>query len=346
MINKVFQNEYVKLNPQQKKAVDTTEGPVMVIAGPGTGKTQILAMRIANILKSTQVNPSNILALTFTNSGVYQMKKRLLEIIGIESYKIHIHTFHSFSNEIIKSYPEIFANINEINQLTDLEQAQIVRKIIDSSNLKILKPLKAPYLYAKSIIKSIGELKQEGISPNNFDQVISKEVKSLKNNSDHVHEKGVSKGKVKVKYIEEKHRLNKNCELAKIYTKYQKELETSSKYDYADMILFVLNAFKDNGELLSIYQEKFQYILVDEFQDTNSAQNEIIKVLLSFHNRPNIFVVGDDEQSIFRFQGASLENILFFSNTYPDTEIIILKNNYRIVQKILDLSWRIFSRKN
>jgi len=338
MTNKIFEREYRRLNLKQHEAVDAIEGPVMVIAGPGTGKTQILAMRIANILKLTQVNPSNILALTFTNSGVYQMKKRLLEIIGLESYNVHVHTFHSFCNEVINSYPERFAITKEINQLTDLEQILLVHDILDKSDLNYLKRLKAPYLYDKTIIQTIGELKQEGISPQEFQKIIKDELKKWEKIPDLYHEKGVNKGKVKAKYQEQKEQLYKNQELGYLYEKYQEELATTGKYDYADMILLVIKAFREDLEILSIYQEKFQYILVDEYQDTNSAQNEIIKILGSFYDKPNIFVVGDDEQSIFRFQGASLENILFFSNNYPDTKIIVLEHNYRSTQRILDSS--------
>lgn len=309
---KKFQLEYRKLNPKQKEAVDTIEGPVMVIAGPGTGKTQILALRIANILQIAQVNPSNILALTFTNSGAYQMKKRLLEIIGPPSYNVHIHTFHSFCNEVIGTFPEKFIIAKEINQLSDLEQITIIHQILDNGDFEYLKPLKSPYYYDKSIRKAIGDLKQENISPENFSKALKKE----KDGKD----------------------LSKNLELFKIYQAYQQRLNQLGQYDYADMILFVLEAFKSDPEVLNFYQEKFQYILIDEYQDTNSAQNEIAETLASSSAQPNIFVVGDDEQSIFRFQGASIENILFFTQKYPEAKIVVLKENYRSTQKILDTS--------
>ncbi len=314
MISKKFQIEYTKLNKEQKEAVDTIEGPVMVIAGPGTGKTQILAMRIANILIKTQVNPSNILALTFTNSGVYAMRKRLLDIVGQASYAVHIHTFHSFCNDIIKTFPEKFLFAQKINQLTDLEQIKLIQKIIDKKELETLKPLKAPYYYQNDILKAINDLKQEGIEPEEFKDLLKKE----KNDK-------------------------KNIELSEIYASYQKNLEKEGLYDYSDMILFVRDALKKDKELLSYYQEKFQYILIDEYQDTNSAQNEIANILGSFDPNPNIFVVGDDEQSIFRFQGASLENILNFKETYPQAKLIILDKNYRSGQKILDASKALIS---
>ncbi len=338
MNNQTFQTEYNRLNQQQKLAVDTIEGPVMVIAGPGTGKTQILAMRIANILQKTQVNPSNILCLTFTNSGVQAMKQRLLKIIGAASYQIHVHTFHSFCNEIISLFPEKFLTAKKINQLTDLDQIFIIQTILSEGKYKLLKPFKAPFYYQGSVMKSIGDLKQENISPEKFKYLIEHELEKYNQIEDLYHEKGAHKGKVKAKYQQLETSLQRNLELAAIYTKYDEVLQSEGKYDYSDMILFVINAFETDDEILATYQEKYQYILVDEYQDTNSAQNKIVEVLGSFYDEPNVFVVGDDEQSIFRFQGASLENILFFKDTYKSAKTVVLENNYRSTQQILDLS--------
>lgn len=338
MDDQEFTKYYKKLNEKQLEAVNAIEGPVMVVAGPGTGKTQILAMRIANILQKTQVNPSNILCLTFTNSGVQAMKQRLLEIIGTASYQIHIHTFHSFCNEVISSYPERFLTAKKINQLSDLEQIFSIQKILTENYYKYLKPFKSPFHYQGAIVQAIGNLKQENITPEKFKEIILTELNNYSKIEDLRHEKGVHQGKTKAKYIKLENDLLKNKELADIYSKYQNDLEMEGKYDYSDMILFVLNAFKNDSEILSTYQERYQYILVDEYQDTNSAQNEIVELLGSFYENPNIFVVGDDEQSVFRFQGASLENILFFKELYPNTKMIVLENNYRSIQKILDTS--------
>jgi DNA helicase-2/ATP-dependent DNA helicase PcrA len=187
-----FQIEYQRLNQVQKEAVSAIEGPVMVIAGPGTGKTQIIALRIANILQKTQINPSNILALTFTESGAITMKKRLADIIGVTAYFVPIFTFHAFCNQIIKDYPDKFIelrhsssdengewNLNELQVLSDIERFQIFENLIDNLPLKILRPIKAPYHYLKEIIKNIQNLKKEGITVSNFENILNKEKLSL-----------------------------------------------------------------------------------------------------------------------------------------------------------------------
>lgn len=331
-----FDKEYAKLNAAQKEAVDEIEGPVMVLAGPGTGKTQIMALRIANILKQTQINPTNILALTFTESGVFAIKDRLLQIIGPAGYQVHIHTFHSFCNEVILTFPEKFLFAKKLNQLTDLEQILLLQQIIKNTKLTLLKPFKSPFHYQAAVIDSINKLKQEGIDPAYFAKIVKKQLADLTQNPDCYHQKGRFRGKMKSQCLSLKIQLEKNGELSKVYQKYQAKLQEAGQYDYADMILLVLTAFRQDSELLSFYQEKFQYILVDEYQDTNSAQNEIIRILASFYDNPNVFVVGDDEQSIFRFQGAALENILYFQKLYPTAKTVILKHNYRSGQKILD----------
>ncbi len=338
MITKKFLKEFSLLNKAQRQAVEAIEGPVIVIAGPGTGKTQILAMRIANILRETQIDAGNILALTFTNSGVWAMKKRLLEIIGPASYKVHVHTFHSFCNEVIQTFPEKFLFNKKLEQINELEQILNIRQIIDETNFTKIKTLKAPYYYQNAILSSIHNLKQENITPQNFAKIVQKELKAFDTIDDLYHDHGPNKDKMKAKYIDQKEQLLKNIELAEAYKKYEVLLKKNGQYDYADMILFVLKSLKHDEELLNYYQEKFQYFLVDEYQDTNNAQNELIQNLVSFYDEPNLFVVGDDEQSIYRFQGAALENILEFIDLYPNAQKIILDQNYRSGQKILDAS--------
>ncbi len=342
---KTFENEYNRLNTAQKRAVDTIEGPVMVIAGPGTGKTQILTLRIANILKRTQASPENILALTFTESGVSGMRKRLAELIGSEAYQVTITTFHSFANDIIKKYPEYFPNIIGSDAITEVEQITILQDIIENTKLELLKPYGDVFLYVKDISHAIKSLKREGMSPEEFTLVVNEEIKQFEQIEDLVHEKGVHKGKMKGKYVTYKKQIDKNKELASVYVLYQESLREKRGYDFEDMIVEVLRALRKEAELLLILQEQYQYILVDEHQDTNNAQNKILALLLNFHDNPNIFVVGDEKQAVYRFQGASLENFYYFTHLYPAAEVVNLSENYRSTQRILDSAHSIIPKE-
>lgn len=368
-----FQTLYAQLNPQQKEAVDNIEGPLMVLAGPGTGKTQIIAMRIANILRQTQMEPHNILCLTFTESGVVAMRKRLLQIIGTAAYHVRIHTFHSFCNEVIREHPEEFLFSRELEALTDIERLQLFQKLIDElSGTSPLKPFGAPYFYLNSLISAIQDLKRENINPQELSQKLELSKNFLKEHEatfeefistharqiteEHIqalpnfpikeaYSPTDSKARTKFKndtkkwWNSLKSQLPKQQELAEIYQNYQAKLKAKGRYDYEDMVLFVVQKFQENPSLLAHYQEQFQYILVDEYQDTNGAQNEVVRLLASFYQNPNLFVVGDDKQSIYRFQGASLENILYFHELYKkDLKLVSLKENYRSTQNILDAS--------
>ena len=343
ILDKNFEEEYSKLNLEQKEAVDSIEGPVMVIAGPGTGKTHLLSMRIANILNKTDTPPEGILALTFTESGVTSMRKNLVRIIGSDAYSINIATFHGFSNDIIKNYPDEFPDIIGSNNITDVEQINIIRSIIDSSSLKILKPFGDNYFYVRTIISSINELKRQGLLPEQFKELATKEERAFSEIEDLYYEKGAYKGKMKGKYLKKKKYIDRNKELAQVYTKYHNKLQELHFYDYGDMIMQVMIALEKNKKLLLILQEQYLYILVDEHQDTNSAQNKILELLANYYETPNLFIVGDEKQAIFRFQGASKENFLYFKNLYKDVKIINLKSNYRSTQTILNVAENIIS---
>lgn len=385
----LFQSLFAGLNPEQQLAVTSTEGPVLVIAGPGTGKTQILAMRIANILQSAdlQMNPSNILCMTFTESGVTAMRERLLNIIGTAAYQVRVHTFHSFCNEVIQAHPEVFMSRSA---LSDIEKVELFNQLIDELDASSpLKPFGDPYTYRRDIMSLVREMKQEYISVNdlleasseldvfineaatvleNFTNIdlrrkpkpelseMEKPLEELASLCARLGESGriyyqhiygiyaraekIIELRDEVKDFAEGARKNspRLKDLAHIYQRYGEELASRKLYDYEDMILRVIAEFSSRPDLLAEYQEQFQYILVDEYQDTNGAQNQIIKLLAShYQENPNLFVVGDDDQSIYRFQGASVENIFDFKSRYKAalTEIV-LKNNYRSQQGILD----------
>lgn len=338
MITEQFENAINRLNNAQRKAVDSIEGAVMVIAGPGTGKTQILTLRIANILLKTNINPENILALTFTESGVYAMRKRLVEIIGTPGYRVEINTFHGFCNQIIKDNPEDFPQFIASDSADELELIQILENIIETQKFIILKPFGDPFYYVKHALWAIGELKKEGVTVERFEEVLNIEEEEFAKIDDLYYEKGAYIGKMKGKYQVRRRNLDKNKELLIIYREYQKAMHEHKLYDYSDMLLEVIKAFENNPQLLLRIQEKFQYFLVDEHQDTNTAQNKIIELICSFFPNPNLFVVGDEKQSIYRFQGASLENFLYFKKLYPDALLINLSDNYRSCQTILDAS--------
>ncbi len=339
MIN--FEAELKKLNSEQKLAVDTIQGPVLVVAGPGTGKTQMLALRIANILRTTDTKPSNILCLTFTESGVWAMRERLFRIIGTDAYFVRIHTFHSFCNEIIQTFPEKFAFARELNQLDDLTKLKIFREILDDlaqksdgkEKLKLV-PFSNKYMFLNDISSSIQTLKREGITPDELKEKAEVKLSELEANQK------INKrtGKPTADWLRERDQTTKNFELFEIYNAYNQKLVENGLYDYEDMILFVIKRFEEDDQLLAFYQEKFLYVLVDEFQDTNGAQNKILKLLGSFDKSPNIFAVGDDDQAIYRFQGANVGNLIDFKNSFEDVKTITVTTNYRSSQLILDLS--------
>lgn len=368
----------LKLNQKQKTAVSHIDGPMIVLAGPGTGKTQIIAMRIAEILEKTQLDPHNILCLTFTESGVVAMRNRLIQIIGNAAYYVRIHTFHSFCNDVIRSFPEKFIFTRELESLTEVEQVQIFKSIIDSlPSDSPLKSFGAPYLYQSDLKDAIQNLKRENITPGALAQVIEKIENFLKSHASEIEDfisihgnslknedviatqktlqnsplahvfpedldlekkaRTQLKNDIKKEFSSLQNQIPKQKELIKVYEKYQEQLAKLGRYDFDDMILFVVKKFQEDRELLANYQEQFQYILVDEYQDTNGAQNLVVKLIGDFFENPNIFVVGDDKQSIYRFQGASLENILYFYKLYSDQiEVVSLEENYRSSQLILD----------
>lgn len=326
------------LNSAQRQAVESIEGAVMVIAGPGTGKTQILTLRIANILLKTHAVPESILALTFTESGVHAMRTRLVDMIGTPGYRVEINTFHGFCNELIKNNPEDFPRLISSDNADDVEQLQIIEDILSRESLSVLTPFGDPLYYVRSIRDAIGELKKEGVTAGQLANAVAMQKDAFEKNDEKIHAKGPHKGKMKSEYQKEAKYIEKSEELAFVYEEYQKELAKRKLYDFNDMLMEVVQAFKINGDLLLRTQEQYQYILVDEHQDTNSAQNTIIEYLCNYYDNPNLFVVGDEKQSIYRFQGASLENFLYFKKLYPDAVLIHLTKNYRSSQIILDAS--------
>lgn len=333
----VFNDTYASLNTTQKKAVDSIEGPVMVIAGPGTGKTQILTLRIANILKKTDVKPGNILALTFTDAGAKAMRERLIGLVGETAYDITLNTFHGFADSIIRQYPEAYEKIIGGRAASSIEKIRIVETILEDTSFKVLRPSGDPRFYIKPILGAIKDLKQEYISPANFVLHLQKQETTL-DGIERFHEKGAHKGKERGEYKDAVKHIDRNRELLVVYQQYEAMLQADRLYDFEDMIVETVKALESNEDMLRDLQEQYQYVLADEHQDVNGSQNRILELLTNFHDNPNLFVVGDEKQAIYRFQGASLDNFLYFEQVFKNPVIISLTDNYRSGQNILDAS--------
>ncbi|MCR4328385.1 MAG: ATP-dependent helicase [Patescibacteria group bacterium] len=340
-----FIDRYKELNKEQREAVDSIEGPVMVIAGPGTGKTEVLTMRIANILEKTETPPEKILALTFTESGAISMRRRLSELVGKNSYRVEISTFHGFANRIIRDYPDYFPHIIGASNITEIDQITILRHLIDTLPLKELRPFGDRYYYLRNIMSAISELKRQGIDPDGFKKIAADEKKSFYANPDLINQSGKYEGKMKTKYLSPAKHVERNEELATMYEKYQQALRSAKQYDYSDMIMFVSHALEENEDMLRVLRDTYDFFLVDEHQDTNDGQNKIIELMAGGSDRPNLFVVGDEKQAIFRFQGASLENFHYFKKKYRDVALISLRNNYRSTQAILNAAHMVSPRE-
>lgn len=331
-----FETLYKKLNTEQRAAVDAIEGPVMVIAGPGTGKTQILTLRIANILKNTDVPADAILALTFTNAAAANMRKRLVDIIGSDAYRVSIFTFHSFANHIIDEYPERFPEVVGRSNSSEVERIDIVRSVLDQGSFPILRPVGEPYHNVGEVLQALSHLKREGFDPEQFAAWVKEEREAFEARDDTHHEKGAHAGKMKSAAQKELRAIEKNEELAELYRRYKAELARRKRYDFDDSLLLLIHALRGDEHFLRELQEEYQYFLVDEHQDTNGAQNTILELLATFFDRPNLFVVGDEKQAVFRFQGASLANFLYFEQKFKDVQRITLTTNYRSHQGVLD----------
>jgi len=347
-----FNDIYAQLNPQQKIAVDTIEGPVMVIAGPGTGKTQILSARIGKILLETDAAPENILCLTYTDAGALAMRKRLQKMIGSDAYRVQIHTYHSFCNDVIQDNLSLFEK-NILDPISELERTQLFKKLIDAfpKNHPLKRYRGDLYFEINNLQKLFSNMKREGWTVDYLLQSIDNYINDLPNRDEYIAKKAVGtfkKGDVRTDKIKvEAESMDKLKAAILEFENLQTLMKNANRYDFDDMINWVINAFEQNENLLRRYQEQYQYILVDEYQDTSGTQNKIVELLISFWDVPNVFVVGDDDQSIFRFQGANVENMEHFVRKYDkDLLKIVLTNNYRSTQKILDSSKTIIEKNN
>ena len=339
-----FQGELVRLNEQQRIAVEQIEGPVLVVAGPGTGKTHILSARIGQILAETDTQPFNILCLTFTDAGAHAMRERLLQFIGPEAHNVHIYTFHSFCNKVIQENLELFG-IQKLEPLSDLERVEFIRKMIDV--LPLDHPLKRGrrdiYFYEKHLHNLFQLMKKENWTEAFIHERIRTYLADLPKRADYIYQRKsgrYEKGEVKEgKLQKETEKMERLWSAASLFEDYIRLLQSNRRYDYEDMLLWVIREFGRFEKLLRFYQEQYLYLLVDEYQDTSGAQNKILQQLITYWANPNVFIVGDDDQSIYEFQGARLKNLVDFHEKYKaHLKVVFLKNNYRSSQPILDIA--------
>lgn len=401
-----FEEQYKRLNKAQKQAVNTIDGPVLVIAGPGTGKTQLLSMRAANILKNTDADPKNILCLTFTNKAAANMRERLNQLIGPSSRGIKVKTFHSFATEVMNEYPDYFWHGARLSTAPDAVQDDIIQTIL--SGLPLDNPLSSTFFGSYTALHDVKQAlklaKEAGLTPDELRKVIKQNLeyidkiesklidllspslssknlpKLLKDISKLPEQKTSQKlilplnevlydsleqavtqdeptgrtkqtGKWKTRWIQtvagkkgmfsERKRNEWWLHVADAYEMYRQHLHQRGYYDYSDMLIEVIEQLNKEPGMLADLQERYWYVMIDEFQDTNAAQLRLAHLITdhySANNKPNFMAVGDDDQSIFAFNGAELNNVLSFTRSYPDAKLIVLKDNYRSNQDIIKLA--------
>ena len=285
------------LNPEQKKAVKHNHGPLLILAGAGSGKTRVLTHRIAYLIHNYGVDAANILAVTFTNKAANEMEERVNKLIEKDSGPIWMSTFHSMCVRILrKESPKLDYDSNFVIFDTN-DQKKLIKNILSDFDIDVKK-------YARDCLYRIAGAKNELVGPDDFTPENFREEK-----------------------------------IARVYPEYQKRLQENNAFDFGDLIMKTVELFLDNELVLDHYQEKFKYILVDEYQDVNHAQYKLVNLLSQKYN--NICVVGDDDQGIYGFRGADISNILEFEEDYPNTEVIRLEQNYRSTKKILDAAYNV-----
>ena len=338
-----FESAYSSANPSQRAAIDNTDGALLVVAGPGTGKTQIIAARIAKIILQGCL-PENILCLTYTDAGTIAMRTRLLSFIGSDAYRISINTFHAFCNLIIQDNP-LYFGFSDLQPVSELEKRAYVRKMLDSLPLENPLAKEKGLLYSDSggLLDLYTVIKREDWNIEDVAASLDRYIEELPDLPGMRYSRKYTKdgvthmpGDLKQAVLDAEIRKYERLKAAiQSFTLYQSILQENRRYDFEDMILWVIRAFKEHPGLLCDYQERFQYLLVDEYQDTSGSQNEIVDLLMSYWENPNLFVVGDDDQSIYRFQGANISNILSFHDRYHP-QLVTLIENYRSSRQILD----------
>ena len=333
--DKAFEKAFAELNTAQKEAVEAIYGPVMVIAGPGTGKTQILAVRIANILKTLpDTKPDEIVALTYTESAVASMRTRLAGLIGASAYRVRIHTFHGFARLILEMRPDLFPRTATGTQLSEVSSIALMENLLDAGTYTRIRNPKDPYRLAKNLVNFLSNLKREYYTPEAYRAELTEQLTRVLEDPERINEKGKYAGKEKGTFKTKREKIEKHLEVADLYARYVHTLEEKNLYDYEDLIGEAVRGLETNEDFRYEVGERMQFVLADEHQDANPAQNKLLELVTDFDGKPNLFVVGDEKQAIYRFQGASLAAFFSFKDKYPDAKIILLTENYRSTKEI------------
>lgn len=287
---------YDTLNDRQKEAVLHTEGPLLILAGAGSGKTRVLTHRIAYLIEEKGVNPWNILAITFTNKAAGEMRERVDNLVGFGSESIWVSTFHSMCVRILRRHIEALGYATNFTIYDTDDQKTLMKDVC-----KLLEVDTKVYR-ERSLLSAISKAKNELMTP---------EELMLEAGGDFSRKK-----------------------VAEVYGEYERQLRANNALDFDDLLLKTVQLFQTQKEVLDYYQERFRYIMVDEYQDTNTVQFELVRLLAGKYR--NLCVVGDDDQSIYKFRGANIQNILNFEKVFPDARVIKLEQNYRSTETILE----------
>lgn len=333
-----FETEYKRLNKAQKEAVDTIEGPVMVVAGPGTGKTQILALRIGNILQKTDTQADGILCLTFTNSGVHAMRERLRSYIGPAASRIEISTFHAFAIKMIEENYEVLGYVEKPALIDELQSVALCDSILSEHEFEHLRTRTNKSLYFQDIKSLVSLLKRERLTPEAFAEEITREIQSIKNDETNISTRGESKGKLKQEALKKIEGLERTEEVVKFYALYELLKKAKNLLDFDDVLEELVRLVEISEDARDNIREKYLYVLVDEHQDSSGVQNEFLSRVWGDVESPNVFVVGDDRQLIYGFGGASLSYFEGFKKVFRGVRLITLTENYRSTQNILDVA--------
>ena len=320
------------LNEKQKEAVEYNKGDLLIIAGAGTGKTSVLTKRIINIINEEWAKPSEILALTFTEKASNEMQERIDDALTFGYEEVWVSTFHSFCDKILRQDGYHIGLDGEYSLMTTAQSYIFMRKNLFNLSLDIFRPQGNPTQFLNDLLKHFSRLQDEDVSCEDY-IAFARELPQ-----------GT---------VEEKETFNESNELAKVYKEYTDLKVKNSKLDFGDLIIFALKLLREKPNVLEKYRKLFKYILVDEFQDTNYTQNVLVNLLVlgskessEMEERPMLTVVGDDDQAIYKFRGAAISNILQFKTTYPEAKEVVLLENYRSRQEILDKSYDLITHNN